>query len=184
MTNITELEDTALPLDNGCKAQEWEEMHYHLYLRRRCQRQINTGNWFESNAAAFITGLDKILDAFQEWEEAPTQESARRSLKDMSWAIRSLQNISIDYKVKVDYEDGFTPDGDSVGDLLMEYPKMSKEYIRMAESLKDLPCEPFDVGLTDNSDDMTFPGFQDMPPFPSIRPQTVEPMYYHQEEKS
>ena len=107
-------------------------MHYHLYLRRRCQRQINTGNWFESNAAAFITALDKILDSYQEWEDAQTEGSARSSLKDMSWAIRSLQNISINYKVKVDYEDGFTPDGDSVGDLLMEYPKMSKEYIRMA----------------------------------------------------
>ena len=170
MTNITELDDTTLPLNNGCKAQEWENMHYHLYLRRRCQRQINTGNWFESNAAAFITGLDKLLDAYQEFEDNPTQESARRSLKDMSWAIRSLQNISIDYKVKVDYENRFTPDGDSVGDLLMEYPKMSKKYIRMSESLKDLPCEPFDVGLTDNDEEMTIAGFEDMPPFPSIRP--------------
>ena len=170
MTTITELEDTALPLDNGCKAQEWEDMHYHLYLRRRCQRQINTGNWFESNAAAFITGLDKILDSYQEWEDAQTEGSARSSLKDMSWAIRSLQNISIDYKVKVDYENRFTPDGDSVGDLLMEYPKMSKKYIRMSESLKDLPCEPFDVGLTDNDEEMTIAGFEDMPPFPSIRP--------------
>ena len=180
MTNITELDDTTLPLDNGCKAQEWENMHYHLYLRRRCQRQINVGCWWEQNQYHFLSHIESLIQAYEEYQNEKEDNGAERCLSSMRFAIHGLRDIYTNYYVK---KDEFKPEVNDSTELLMEYPKMSRKYIRVADEIEEL-TEEYEIGLTNNEDDKVIPGFENQPEFPSLERKTIAPMDYHQEEKS
>jgi hypothetical protein len=112
----------------------------------------------------------------------------------MRFAIHGLRDIYTNYYVK---EREFKPEVNDSTELLMEYPKMSRKYIRVADEIEEV-TEEYEIGLTNNEDDKVIPGFEDLPEFPSLERKTIEPgeiaykealipaniMYCHQEEKS
>ena len=178
LKHITNLEDVKLPFNDGLPASPAFNYFSHRNLRHRCQRQINVGCWFEQNQFHFLSHIEALIRAYGEHQENNT--SAERCLKAMRFAIQGLIDIYTDYYVK---EDEFRPNVNDSTELLMEYPKMSRKYIRVADEIEEI-TEEYEIGLTNNEDDKVIPGFENQPEFPSLERKTIEPMYYHQEEKS
>ena len=65
------------------------------------------------------------------------------------------------------------------------FSHVSKSSLAWQVAYEDLELtEEYEIGLTNNEDDKVIPGFENQPEFPSLERKTIEPMYYHQEEKS
>ena len=180
LKHITDLEDVKLPFNDGLPASPAFNYFAHRNLRHRCQRQINVGNWFEQNQYHFLSHIEALIQAYEEYQNEKDDTGAERCLRSMRFAIHGLRDIYTNYYVK---ENEFKPGVNDSTEILMEYPKMSREYVRIADEIEEV-TEDFEIGLTDNEDDKVIPGFEDLPEFPSLERKTMKPMYYHQEEKS
>jgi len=178
LKHITDLEDVKLPFNDGLPVSPAYTYFAHRNLRHRAQRQLNVGCWWEQNHYHFLSHIESLIQAYEEYQN--DNADAERCLKAMKFAIHGLRDIYTDYYVK---EDEFRPTINDSTELLMEYPKMSKKYIRVADEIEEI-TEEYEIGLTDNEGDKVIPGFEDLPEFPSLERKTIEPMYYHQEEKS
>ena len=118
---------------------------------------------FEKNQFHFLTHIESLINAYEEYKNEKEEKGAERCLRSMEFAIHGLRDIYINYRAK-ELANEFKPDVNDSTELLMEYPKMSKEYIRVAEEIE----ENYELGLTDNEEDKVIPGFEDQPEFPSI----------------
>ena len=180
LKHITDIEDVTLPFNNGVPPTPALNYFQKRNLRHRCQRQINVGCWWEQNQYHFLSHIESLIQAYEEYQNEKEDNGAERCLSSMRFAIHGLRDIYTNYYVK---KDEFKPEVNDSTELLMEYPKMSRKYIRVADEIEEL-TEEYEIGLTNNEDDKVIPGFENQPEFPSLKRKTIEPMYYHQEEKS
>ena len=180
LKHITDIEDVTLPFNNGVPPTPALNYFQKRNLRHRCQRQINVGCWWEQNQYHFLSHIESLIQAYEEYQNEKEDNGAERCLSSMRFAIHGLRDIYTNYYVK---KDEFKPEVIDSTELLMEYPKMSRKYIRVADEIEEL-TEEYEIGLTNNEDDKVIPGFENQPEFPSLERKTIEPMYYHQEEKS
>ena len=167
--NVTNLEDITAPLNNGCSPPRLANYYTQCDVRRTAQSLLNKGSWLDSNEYHFLSHIDSLWTEYDDWQKSRDEESAERCLKHMSFAINGLRDLYIDYRVRMDE---FKPKDIQQTDLVMEHPKMSRNYIRVANEIDEIPTQR-QIGLTHNDDDLK----------ESESCQTT-PLYYHPEEKS
>ena len=167
--NLTNLEDITAPLNNGCPPPKLANYYKQCDVRRTAQSLLNRGSWLERNECHFLQHIDSLFTEYDDWQNNRDEESAERCLKHMSFAINGLKDLYIDYRVRMDK---FKPKDPQQTDLVIEHPKMSREYIRVAHEIDEIPTRA-EIGLTHNDDD-----------FKESESCQTKPLYDHQEEKS
>ena len=146
---VTELGDAAL---DGDKQTPSDKLFIPLYLRRHAQSMINKGEWLSSNQFSLLLAIEAIVREFDDYVEKNQEESNRFYIQKVGNAINQLRSIAQNFTVQADE---FWPNGSEYsGDLFIEHPQMSSQFVRVTEALDELPCELGEDGYTVRVDDL------------------------------
>ncbi len=143
---VTELGDATLENDEDKESAP-------LYLRRHAQRMINKGEWLSDNEFTLLHAIESLVKDYDDYmqehqldEDNPFLYKTWKYQKISHW-INQLRSIAQNFLVQ---EGQFQPNNEYeyAGDLYVQHPRMSGHFVRVTESLDNLPAEYLKDGYT------------------------------------
>jgi len=139
---VTELGAASL---HGTKQAESDNIRVGLYLRRHAQCMINKGSWLNDNQFNLLFAIESLVRELDHaTKDCPIDESSSFRIRRQQYAINKLRELAQNLTIQSD--DFWPGDNQYSGDLYVEHPQMSHNFVRVTESLDELPCEYLSEG--------------------------------------